>query len=199
MSLRIRRHVTAGLLVLVPLVLTAVAVSFIFDLIDGWARPLTSRFFGRPIPGVGLILTFLAVYLAGLLSTNLFGKKVLELIDRLFQNVPLVKTLYTGAKQLVEAVSPGGRRAFRKVVLVEFPKKGTLALAFVTGDGIGVSDTKTLTLYVPTAINPTSGFVIFVPESEVVDPGLTIEEGIKLIVSGGVVAPARMVRGGTAP
>ena len=188
MTLRIRRHVTAGLLVLVPLVLTAVAVNFIFDLIDGWARPLTTRVVGRPIPGVGLALTFAAVYLAGLLSTNLFGKKVLELIDRLFQNVPLVKTLYTGAKQLVEAVSPGGRRAFRKVVLVEFPKKGTLALAFVTGDGIGPSETKMLTVY-----------VLFVPEGEVVDPGLSIEEGIKLVVSGGVVAPARAVRGETAP
>jgi uncharacterized membrane protein len=198
MPLRIRRHVTAGLLVLVPLVLTAVAVNFIFDLIDGWARPLTARAVGRPIPGVGLALTFLAVYLAGLLSTNLFGKKVLELIDGLFQNVPLVKTLYTGAKQLVEAVSPGGRRAFRKVVLVEFPKKGTLALAFVTGDGIGPSETKMLTVYVPTAINPTSGFVLFVPESEVIDPGLSIEEGIKLVVSGGVVAPPRAVRGETA-
>ena len=179
---------------LVPLGLTALAVSFIFDLIDGWARPLTNRFFGWPIPGVGLVLTFVSVYLVGLLSTNFFGKKVLELIDRLFQNVPLVKTLYTGAKQLVEAVSPGGRRAFRKVVLVEFPKKGTLALAFVTGDGIGASDVKMLTLYVPTAINPTSGFVIFVPESEVVDPGFTVEEGLKLVVSGGVVAPARLTR-----
>ncbi len=179
---------------LVPLGLTALAVSFIFDLIDGWARPLTNRFFGWPIPGVGLVLTFVSVYLVGLLSTNFFGKKVLELIDRLFQNVPLVKTLYTGAKQLVEAVSPGGRRAFRKVVLVEFPKKGTLALAFVTGDGIGAPGSQMLTLYVPTAINPTSGFVIFVPESDVVDPGLTVEEGLKLVVSGGVVAPARTTR-----
>ncbi len=191
MALRLRRHLTAGILVLVPLVLTALAVLFVFDLIDGWARPWTHRVFGTPVRGVGLVLTVLAVYLTGLLSTNLFGKKFLELIDRLFQNVPLVKTIYTAAKQLVEAVSPGGRRAFRRVVLVEFPKKGTLALAFVTGDGIGQSDPKRLTVYVPTAINPTSGFVLFVPESEVVDPGLSVEEGIKLIVSGGVVTPVR--------
>lgn len=188
LALRFRRHLTAGLLVLVPVAATAAVLWFLFDGIDGWTRPLTRRVLGHELPGVGLALTVVLVWLTGLLSTNLFGKKLLELFDRLLENLPLVKTVYTASKQLVEAVSPGGRRAFRRVVLVEFPKKGTFALGFVTGDGVGPLKNH-LSVYVPTAINPTSGFVLFIPEEEVLDPGLTVEEGVKLVVSGGVVAP----------
>ena len=171
------------------------AVLFVFNMIDGWAQPWARQLFGTPVPGVGVVLTFAAVYLTGLLSGNLFGKKVLELVDRVFQNVPLVKTVYTAAKQLVEAMSPGEKRVFRRVVLVEFPKKGTLALAFVTGDGVGCTEKATLSVYVPTAINPTSGFVLFIPEHEVVETPLSIEEGIKLVVSGGVLGPIPAHRG----
>ena len=135
------------------------------------------------------VLTIAVIWLTGLLSSNLIGKKFLELFGRLLENLPLVKTVYTASKQLVEAVSPGGRRAFQRVVLVEFPQKGTFALGFVTGNGIGSLDASTLSVYVPTALNPTSGFLIFAKESDILDPRLTVEEGIKLVVSGGVVRP----------
>jgi len=127
------------------------------------------------------------VWLVGLLSTNFVGKKFLEVFDRVLENLPLVKSVYSASKQLVDAVSPKGRRSFRRVVLVEFPKKGTFALGFVTGGGVGALGQGTASVYVPTAINPTSGFVVFVREDEVVDAGLTVEEGLKLVVSGGVV------------
>jgi uncharacterized membrane protein len=196
MALRFRRHVTAGLLVLVPVIVTAAVVSFLFGLIDNWARPLTRSVLGRELPGVGIALTVVLVYVTGLLSTNFVGKKFLEVFDRLLENLPLVKTVYSASKQLVDAVSPKGRRSFRRVVLVEFPKKGTFALGFVTGSGVGALErgdrfgSGMTSVYVPTAINPTSGFVVFVPEAEMVDAGLSVEEGIKLVVSGGVVAPA---------
>jgi uncharacterized membrane protein len=190
MQFRFRRHLTAGLLVLVPVVATAVVVSFLFGMIDGWTRPLTHRLLGFELPGIGIILTAAVVYLTGLLSTNLVGKKLLELFGRLLENLPLVKTVYSASKQLVEAVSPEGRRSFRRVVLVEFPKKGTFALGFVTGNGIGPLKDKVVSVYVPTAINPTSGFLIFASPDEVLEAGLTVEEGIKLVVSGGVVTPA---------
>ena len=189
MSFRVRRHLTAGLLVLVPLVITAAVIRFVFNVIDGFSQPLTERLVGRTIPGLGLVLTIAVIWLTGLLSSNLLGKKFLELFGRLLENLPLVKTVYTASKQLVEAVSPGGRRAFQRVVLVEFPQKGTFALGFVTGNGIGSLDTSTLSIYVPTALNPTSGFLIFAKESDILDPRLTVEEGIKLVVSGGVVRP----------
>jgi uncharacterized membrane protein len=129
------------------------------------------------------------VWITGVLSTNFAGKKLLELFDRLLENLPLVRTVYTASKQLVDAFSPGGRRAFRKVVLVEFPKKGTFALGFVTGDGLGPLPPDMISIYVPTALNPTSGFLVFAQESDILDPRLSVEEGIKLVVSGGVVRP----------
>jgi uncharacterized membrane protein len=190
MPFRVRRHLTAGLLVLVPLVVTLVVIRFVFNVIDGFSQPLTERLVGRVIPGLGLVLTIAVIWLTGLLSSNLLGKKFLELFGRLLENLPLVKTVYSASKQLVEAVSPGGRRAFQRVVLVEFPQKGTFALGFVTGNGIGSLDASTLSIYVPTALNPTSGFLIFAKESDILDPRLTVEEGIKLVVSGGVVRPA---------
>jgi len=189
MSFRVRRHLTAGLLVLVPLVLTVAVIRFVFNVIDGFSQPVTERLVGRTIPGLGLALTVAVIWLTGLLSSNLLGKKLLELFGRLLENLPLVKTVYTASKQLVEAVSPGGRRAFQRVVLVEFPHKGTFALGFVTGNGIGSLNASTVSVYVPTALNPTSGFLIFARESDILDPRLTVEEGIKLVVSGGVVRP----------
>ncbi len=192
MAFRVRRHLTAGLLVLVPVIVTAAVVAFLFNLIDGWSRPLTRHLFGRELPGVGIALTVVVVWLVGLLSTNFVGKKFLEVFERLLENLPLVKSVYSASKQLVDAFSPKGRGSFRRVVLVEFPKKGTFALGFVTGGGLGALGDGIASVYVPTAINPTSGFVVFVPESEIVDAGLTVEEGIKLVVSGGVVGPRQL-------
>ena len=190
MNLHMRRHVTAGLLVIVPVAVTVVVLKFLFGLFDGWMQPIAETVFGRPIPGLGLLLTFVLVWGTGALSANFAGKKLLELFDRLLENLPLVKSVYTASKQLVEAVSPGGRRAFRRVVLVEFPKKGTFALGFVTGDGIGPLPGDMISIYVPTALNPTSGFLIFARESDILDPHLSVEEGVKLVVSGGVVRPS---------
>jgi uncharacterized membrane protein len=193
MTIRLGRPFTAGLLLVVPVVTTVAVLSFLFMLFDGWSRPLARSLTGLEIPGLGLALTLILVYLIGLLSTNFAGKKLLELFDRLLENLPLVKTVYTASKQLVEAVSPAGRRAFRRVVLVEYPKKGTFALGFVTGAGVGPLKNRMLSVYVPTAINPTSGFLLFASEDEIMDAGLTVEEAIKMVVSGGVVAPASPV------
>lgn len=189
MTLHVRRHLTAGVLVIVPLAVTLAVLRFLFGLFDDWMRPVAVSLFGRPVPGLGLLLTVLLVWATGVFSANFAGKKLLELFDRLLENLPLVKTVYTASKQLVEAVSPGGRRAFRRVVLVEFPKKGTFALGFVTGDGLGPLPGDTLSIYVPTALNPTSGFLVFARESDILDPRLSVEEGLKLVVSGGVVRP----------
>src|ERR1035441_1631142 len=133
MTIRFRRHLTAGLLLLVPVVVTVSVVRLVFTAIDGFSQPLTERLVGRAIPGLGLILTIVVIWLTGILSTNFIGKKFLELFGRLLENLPLVKTIYTASKQLVEAVSPGGRRAFQRGVLVDFFHNGTFSLGFLTG------------------------------------------------------------------
>jgi uncharacterized membrane protein len=189
MPLHVRRHFTTGLLLVVPIAVTGYVLWTLFSFFDGWMQPFAQELFGRRIWGLGLLLTVLLVWITGVLSTNLAGKKLLELFDRLLENLPLVRTVYSASKQLVEAVSPGGRRAFRKVVLVEFPKKGTFALGFVTGDGLGPLPDDMISIYVPTALNPTSGFLVFARESDILDPRLSVEEGIKLVVSGGMVRP----------
>ncbi|MGA7993172.1 MAG: DUF502 domain-containing protein [Thermoanaerobaculia bacterium] len=189
MTLHVRRHLTAGVLLIVPIAVTAAVLRFLFGFFDGWIQPVAESVLGRRVPGLGLVLTVVLVWATGVLSANFAGKKLLELFDRLLENLPLVKTVYSASKQLVEAVSPGGRRAFRRVVLVEFPKKGTFALGFVTGDGLGPLPGDTLSIYVPTALNPTSGFLVFARESDILDPHLSVEEGVKLVVSGGVVRP----------
>jgi uncharacterized membrane protein len=189
MAFRLGRPLTAGLLVLVPVVVTVAVIRFVFNVIDGASQPLTQRLVGREIPGLGILLTVVVIWMVGVLSTNFVGKKFLELFDRVLENLPLVKTVYTASKQLVEAVSPGGRRAFQRVVLVKFPQEGTFALGFVTGTGIRPLASDTLSIYVPTALNPTSGFLVFAKESDILDPRLTVEEGVKLVVSGGVVRP----------
>lgn len=189
MTLHVRRHLTAGILLIVPVAVTVGVLRVLFGFFDDWMQPLAREIFGRPIPGLGLLLTIVLVWIAGVLSANFAGKKLLELFDRLLENLPLVRTVYTASKQLVDAFSPGGRRAFRKVVLVEFPKKGTFALGFVTGDGLGPLPPDMISIYVPTALNPTSGFLVFASESDILDPRLSVEEGIKLVVSGGVVRP----------
>ncbi len=189
MALHVRRHLTAGILLIVPVAVTVAVLRVLFGFFDDWMQPFAREIFGRPIPGLGLLLTVLLVWITGVLSTNFAGKKLLELFDRVLENLPLVRTVYTASKQLVDAVSPGGRRAFRKVVLVEFPKKGTFALGFVTGDGLGPLPADMISIYVPTALNPTSGFLVFARESDILDPRLSVEEGIKLVVSGGVVRP----------
>ncbi len=189
MPLHVRRHLTAGVLLIVPIAVTAAVLRFLFGFFDDWMQPFARQLFGRPVPGLGLLLTVLLVWITGVLSTNFAGKKLLEVFDRVLENLPLVRTVYTASKQLVEAVSPGGRRAFRRVVLVEFPKKGTYALGFVTGDGIKPLPGDMISVYVPTALNPTSGFLVFAQERDILDPRLSVEEGIKLVVSGGVVRP----------
>jgi uncharacterized membrane protein len=190
MALRLRRHLTAGLLVVVPLVLTGFVLVFVWNLLVSWTQPLAPHLWNREIPGLGIGLTLVLLYVVGLLSANLAGKKALELFGRVLENLPLVKTVYTAATQLVQAVSPGNRQAFRRVVLVEFPRKGAFALAFVTGEQFGSAAQPVVPVYVPTAINPASGFVLLLPEADIVETSLSVEEGVKLVVSGGVVCPS---------
>lgn len=198
MTFRFRRHLTAGLLVAVPVVLTGAVLAFLFRLFDGWIQPFARDLFGREVPGAGIVVTLVLLWLTGALSANFAGKKLLEFFDRVLENLPLVKTVYSASKQLVEAISPDGRRSFRRVVLVEFPQKGTYALGFVTGHGVGPLQGR-LAVYVPTAINPTSGFVVFAPPDDLLEAGLTVEEAIKLVVSGGVVSPAPPPAAAAAP
>jgi uncharacterized membrane protein len=189
---RLKRDFVAGILTLIPIVLTFWVFRFLFDFFDGLLAPVADQAFGRHVPGLGLLFSLLLVLGAGAVSSNVVGKKILAYVTKILENTPLVKSVYSAARQMVSAVSPSGR-GLTRVVLVEYPRKGIYSIGFVTSRepwrGPGGGDLSRVTVLIPAALNPTSGMVVVVPEAELIEAGFTVEEGVKLIVSGGFVAP----------
>ena len=138
-------------------------------------------------------MTFAIVFFIGALTTNIFGKKILQLWEGIVEKIPFVRRIYKGTKQVVASFATMDTKSFTKVVLIEFPRKGAYALAFVTGKTRGelkrLTSANHINLFVPTTPNPTSGFVIFTDPKEVIELDMTIEEGIKYVISGGIVTP----------
>ncbi len=201
---KLKRSFLAGLLVLVPLGMTIVVVRWIISLMDGLLmRFLPERFwpeavFGFPVPGLGVVATLLLIWLVGLLATNYFGRSVLGFSERVMGQIPLVKGIYGLFKQVADTVLNSERESFRKVVLIEYPRKGIWSVGFVTGVSQGevqtLTDRRMINVFVPTTPNPTSGYYILVPEEEAKVLNMTTEEAFKLIISGGMVTPPERVR-----
>ena len=149
---------------------------------------------GFRIPFLGLMVTLLIVLAVGWLTTNFFGKKLFELGELMIEKIPFVRRIYKGSKQVVSSIAEADTSTFRKVVLIEFPRRGLLAIGFVTGESRGevqrVTRENMLNVFVPTMPNPTSWFLIFSPPEELTEVSMTIEEGIKYVVSGGIVTPS---------
>lgn len=199
----IRRYLIAGLLVWVPLGFTVLVIKFLIDLMDRTLLLLPpglrpENLLGFRIPGLGVLLTVVVVLVTGIVAANLFGRKLVSLGERLLARIPLVRSLYSGVKQVMETMFSGGGKSFRSVVLIEYPRKGVWTLAFLTGErGAPEIETKTGVsmshLFVPTTPNPTSGFFLAVPASDVIALDMTIDEGIKMVMSAGVVVPKERV------
>lgn len=190
---RLRKYFITGILVLLPLVITLYVLSFVIIFLDGLLAGVVAKFLGFPLPGLGLLLTVLIVLLVGMIATNVLGKKIIDFFDHVFIRIPMVKTLYGAIKQIIDAFSVQPRDAFRRVAMVEYPRKGIYAMGFITGEGVGEIQEKTFSkvssIFIPTTPNPTSGMLLFVPQSEIIFLDMSVEEGLKLIISGGVVNP----------
>jgi len=198
---RLRNIFLAGFLVTLPIALTLFILNFLFKSLDALSPTFTHWLImlgaplpeGYRVPFLGVIMTFIIVFLIGALTTNIFGKKLLQLWEGLVGKIPFVRRIYKGTKQVVSSLATVDTESFTKVVLVEFPRKGVHALAFVTGKTRGelqrLTSDNHINIFVPTTPNPTSGFIIFTDPSEVVELDMTIEEGIKYVVSGGIVTP----------
>jgi uncharacterized membrane protein len=192
----LRRKLLTGILVLVPIGITYFVLKFIFNTVDNILAPYIQHYLGRDIPGLGLLATIILILLAGLLGTNVLGKFLLSYFDRALAKVPVVATIYLSAKQVVEAIGTTNTKSFKRVVLVEYPRKGLLTLAFVTRDSYTVAgkdgaNKRVINIFVPSTPNPTTGFLIILPESQVIGVDLSVEEGIKLVMSGGIISPTR--------
>jgi uncharacterized membrane protein len=207
MGRHLRKKFFTGLLILLPLFITLWLLSALFRLVDGTITPWVQRILGvtgvevftHPgfieylIPLVGVVITVGLIYLTGVLSTNVFGVRILKAFDRLMLRIPGVRAVYGGTRQLVEAFSPKGKGSFTEVVLVEYPRMGCYTLGFVTRDAVpdlvpGQSEALAA-VFLPTTPNPTSGWIVFIPHRELVRLPLSVEEGVKLVVSGGIVMP----------
>lgn len=195
---RLRRYFVAGLLVWLPLVATYVLLSFAIRVIDRslLLLPLALRpenLIGFKIPGLGVILTLFLVCLTGLIVANFFGRGLINAWESLLARIPLVNSVYGAVKQITASLFSDASQSFREVVLVEYPRRGLWMLAFVTGDTPKhfqeVADQSLINIYVPTTPNPTSGFYIMVPPSEVKRLTISVEVGLKMILSAGVVNP----------
>ncbi|MGW8313046.1 MAG: DUF502 domain-containing protein [Desulfuromonadales bacterium] len=196
---RLKNYFLTGLLVVVPVAMTVLVIRWLVRFLDSMLKSMLPEIlrpevlYGLPVPGIGLLATLLLILLIGVLAANIFGRSLVNFSERVVDRIPLVKGVYTLFKQVSDTVLKRDRSAFRKVVLIEYPRKGLWAVAFVTGVSEGevqlVTEQKLVNVFVPTTPNPTSGFYILVPETDMIVLKMTVEDAFKLIISGGMVTP----------
>lgn len=186
---KIRKQFVAGLLVIVPLGASILILIWIFNTVDDILQPVIRAIWDREIPGVGFGVTIVLIYLAGVVARNVIGYKIMQYFDRLLKRVPIFNMLYRGIKQIMDSFSVTDNTSFMQVVLVDFPYKGMKALALVTNEITGKDGKKTFTVLIPTAPNPTTGFMQMVREEDVIYTKISVDEAIKMFISAGRVMP----------
>ena len=194
----LRKWLVAGILVWAPLAITYWVINSVIGFMDKTILLLPPGYrpeavFGFNIPGLGAVLAIVVVLLTGALVANFLGRKLIAMGEAVLNRIPLVRSVYSAVKQVIETFVSQDSRSFRKVVLVEYPRKNCWSLAFLAGEPVGEVQDKTaqqvITVFVPTAPNPTSGFVIMVPEDEAIPLDMSVEEGFRMVISLGVVTP----------
>lgn len=183
-----------GIGVLIPLGLTYWFFESLLNALDGILSPLFARWLGQHVPGIGFVAMLLIILLVGLLTRNLVGRFLLAGFETLVRSIPVVRSVYSAIKDLVTAFGVEGKsRTFRQVVMTEYPRKGLYCIGFVTNEmkyaQSGGITRDFLNVYIPNPPNPTSGFLVLIPRDEAIHLDLTIEEGLKLVLSGGIVIP----------
>jgi len=184
----VRNKLVAGALALIPVVITYYFLRAFIGFFDRIINPMLEPYFGFHIPGLGLIISLLAIYLLGLFITNILGRSLLSLLEKWLNYIPLVRTVYQTSKQIASAFSLT-QTGFERVVFVEYPRTGAWTLGFVTGQSKGKDGTDFIHLFLPTTPNPTSGWALFVPEDDVTPTEMTVEQGLKALISGGALTP----------
>lgn len=193
-----KKYFITGLLIWVPLAITVWVLSLIVRTMDQSllllpesARP--EHIIGFYIPGIGALLTLMVVFLTGLITANILGQKLVQFWEGILSRIPVVKSLYYSVKQVSDTLFSSSGEAFRKALLVEYPRKGTWTIAFLTGqpggDVVNHLRGEYVSVYVPTTPNPTSGFFLMMPKADVVELDMSVDTALKYIISMGVVAP----------
>lgn len=194
---KIKAYFLTGLLVIFPFVLTIFIITWLFTKIDNILQGVVSKFMERIgllyFPGVGFITVILIILLAGLIARNYFGKKVLAYGNMIVTRIPLINRIYLAIQQISNAFLSEHRESFKKAVLIEYPRPGVYSIVFITQDTRGEIQDKipddSVSVFLPTTPNPTSGFLLFVPKKDVIPLKMPVEEALKLVISGGAIAP----------
>ncbi len=206
---RLRTYFFTGLVVAAPMGITIYLIWWFVSFFDQWIKPYIPSTYNPDsylpfsVPGVGLFLALFGITVIGAFTANLFGRTIIGLWERLLSSMPVVRTVYSALKQIFETVLSHKSDSFREVCLIEYPRKGLYAIAFVSCDSEGEVPARAkagdlVSVFLPTTPNPTSGFLLFVPERDVIKLSMTVEEAAKLVISAGLVVPDHEV-GAEAP
>jgi uncharacterized membrane protein len=198
---RLRNYFLAGVLITAPVSLTIWIAWNLIDFIDSRVTPLIppnwnpETYLPFSIPGLGVVAMMVVLTLAGFLAAGLFGRGLMRMGEGMLARVPVVRSVYSGTKQIFETVLAQQSNAFREVCLIEYPRRGTWAVGFLTGQTVGEVQRRTgdkvINVFIPATPNPTTGFLLFVPDRDVRILDISVEEGIKLVISGGIVEPGK--------
>ena len=199
---RLRTYFFTGFIVCAPLVITIWLIWSFVGWVDSWVVPYIPSTYNPDtyvpfrVPGLGLIIGLVLITLVGFLTANIIGRKIVQTGEFIVGRMPLVRSIYNGLKQILETVLSDKSNTFQKVGLIEYPRKGLYALVFMATETggevqakVGDAAGQTVAVFLPTTPNPTSGFLLFVPKTDIIELSMSVEEGAKLVISAGLVSP----------
>lgn len=197
---RLRTYFLTGFVVAAPIAITVYLTWWFVSLFDSWIKPYVPDIYNPDnylpfsVPGVGLLLALFGITVIGALTANLFGRTIVAYWESLLDRMPVVRNVYRALKQIFETALAQSKSSFREVILIEYPRRGLYAIAFVSRDTVGEIPLKAdtgnmVSVFLPTTPNPTSGFLLFVPEKDVIKLDMSVEQAAKLVISAGLVVP----------
>ena len=186
----IRSKLFAGIATAFPLFLTYFLLKFLFETLDEISKPILNKF-GVEVPGLGILLTLVLIFSLGVIVTNFLGKKIFNIGENIVKRVPFVSTIYSTLKQITDTFTKGTSDTFQGAVYIQYPRVGLWTMAFISGESNTNDGVPYYHLFVPTTPNPTSGFFLMIPQEDAVPTGMSVEEGLKTIISGGMLAPEK--------
>ncbi len=195
---KIQNKFIAGIAIVFPIGITIALLVMMFTWLDSLFAPIALRLTDRQIPGLGIMSTIIIVFGVGLLVTNIVGRALVTFGETLVAKIPFIRTVYSAAKQFLETLTSNQQKAFNQVVLIEYPKKGSYAIGFVTTDTTGEIQENLaepfVNVFMVTTPNPTTGFLLLVPKKDARVLPISVEEGVKMVVSGGIIYPEQQER-----
>ena len=193
----LKRYFLSGVLVVVPLIITFVVLRFFFESVDGILRPLIDKLLGFSVPGLGFAATLILIFFVGIVTHNYIGGQLLRFWEKILNHVPMIRPVYSGAKQLLEATTSSSASSFKEVAVIEYPRLGVYSLCFVSQYiefDVSGQPRKFASVFVPSTPTPVTGWSLLLPCEQVTLVDMSVESGIKFLVSGGVVSPHTLKR-----